>query len=57
MRFKVPLGTGQKTGWFYDQASNRRAMIKYVRGRTGARRVQLRWRLGPLRGEGAARAT
>jgi 23S rRNA (cytosine1962-C5)-methyltransferase len=33
VRFKVPLVTGQKTGWFYDQASNRRAMLKYVRGR------------------------
>jgi len=33
VRFKVPIGTGQKTGWFYDQAVNRRAVIKYVRGR------------------------
>ncbi|NJD32898.1 MAG: class I SAM-dependent rRNA methyltransferase [Gammaproteobacteria bacterium] len=33
VRFKVPLGGGQKTGWFYDQASNRRTLLKYVAGR------------------------
>jgi 23S rRNA (cytosine1962-C5)-methyltransferase len=33
VRFKVPLTRGQKTGWFYDQASNRRALLKYVPGR------------------------
>ena len=33
VRFKVPIGTGQKTGWFYDQAANRRALLKFVRGR------------------------
>jgi 23S rRNA (cytosine1962-C5)-methyltransferase len=33
VRFKVPLVTGQKTGWFYDQAANRRALLKYVAGR------------------------
>ena len=33
VRFRVPLGAGQKTGWFYDQALNRRAAMKYVRGR------------------------
>ena len=32
MRFEVPIGSGQKTGWFYDQAANRRALLKYVRG-------------------------
>jgi len=32
-RFRVPLGSGQKTGWFYDQRSNRLAMHKYVRGK------------------------
>ena len=32
MRFFVPLGHGQKTGWFYDQAANRSALLKYVRG-------------------------
>jgi len=29
--FSVPLGAGQKTGWFYDQRSNRLMMHKYVR--------------------------
>ena len=33
VRFHVPLGHGQKTGWFYDQAANRRALVKYVAGR------------------------
>jgi 23S rRNA (cytosine1962-C5)-methyltransferase len=32
VRFRVPLGAGQKTGWFYDQAANRAAFLKYVRG-------------------------
>lgn len=31
-RFEVSPGEGQKTGWFYDQASNRRAFLKYVAG-------------------------
>jgi 23S rRNA (cytosine1962-C5)-methyltransferase len=31
--FNVPLGAGQKTGWFYDQRSNRLMMHKYVRGK------------------------
>ena len=30
MRFRVPLGAGQKTGWFYDQAANR-ARVPQVR--------------------------
>ena len=29
--FQAPLAEGQKTGWFFDQAANRRAMEKYVR--------------------------
>ena len=29
--FQVPLGAGQKTGWFFDQRSNRLAMHKYVK--------------------------
>ncbi len=33
VRFEVPLGAGQKTGWFYDQRSNRQALHKYVPGR------------------------
>jgi len=32
-RFELPLGEGQKTGWFFDQRSSRLAMHKYVRGR------------------------
>jgi 23S rRNA (cytosine1962-C5)-methyltransferase len=31
LRFTVPLKEGQKTGWFFDQAANRRALTKYVR--------------------------
>lgn len=30
--FHVPLAEGQKTGWFFDQAANRRALLKYVAG-------------------------
>jgi 23S rRNA (cytosine1962-C5)-methyltransferase len=33
VQFEVPLGAGQKTGWFYDQRSNRQAMHKYVKDR------------------------
>ncbi len=33
VRFRVPALTGQKTGWFFDQAANRRALLKYVEGR------------------------
>lgn len=32
LRFTAPLAGGQKTGWFYDQAANRRALAKYVGG-------------------------
>ncbi len=31
LEFRVPLREGQKTGWFYDQAANRAALVKYVR--------------------------
>jgi 23S rRNA (cytosine1962-C5)-methyltransferase len=31
LTFTVPFAEGQKTGWFYDQASNRRALAQYVR--------------------------
>jgi len=31
LHFKAPLAEGQKTGWFFDQAANRRALSKYVR--------------------------
>jgi 23S rRNA (cytosine1962-C5)-methyltransferase len=32
VKFQVPLGSGQKTGWFFDQAANRLALRKYVGG-------------------------
>ncbi|TXH04955.1 MAG: class I SAM-dependent rRNA methyltransferase [Nevskiaceae bacterium] len=32
VRFAVPLKTGQKTGWFYDQHDNRDRLARYVRG-------------------------
>ena len=44
--------TGQKTGWFYDQAANRAAFLKYVQRRARAGRVQLPRRLGPRGGAG-----
>jgi 23S rRNA (cytosine1962-C5)-methyltransferase len=31
LEFQAPLAEGQKTGWFFDQAANRRALCKYVR--------------------------
>ena len=31
LEFQAPLAEGQKTGWFFDQAANRRALTKYVR--------------------------
>lgn len=30
LEFEAPLIEGQKTGWFFDQAANRRALPKYV---------------------------
>ena len=30
VEFQAPLAAGQKTGWFFDQAANRRALPKYV---------------------------
>ena len=56
--FRVPLGGGQKTGWFFDQASNRLALRKYV---GGARVLDVfsylgAWGLGALRA-GATEAT
>lgn len=32
--FEVPVREGQKTGWFFDQASNRKSLLKYVRNAT-----------------------
>jgi 23S rRNA (cytosine1962-C5)-methyltransferase len=31
LEFQAPLLEGQKTGWFFDQAANRRALPKYLR--------------------------
>jgi 23S rRNA (cytosine1962-C5)-methyltransferase len=30
LKFEAPLSEGQKTGWFFDQAANRRALSKYL---------------------------
>jgi 23S rRNA (cytosine1962-C5)-methyltransferase len=30
LEFEAPLVEGQKTGWFFDQAANRRALSRYV---------------------------
>jgi len=32
VRFEVPLRTGQKTGWFYDQRANRARLRAYAKG-------------------------
>jgi 23S rRNA (cytosine1962-C5)-methyltransferase len=31
LEYRAPLLDGQKTGWFFDQAANRRALSRYVR--------------------------
>ena len=31
LTFQAPLAEGQKTGWFFDQAANRRSLARYVR--------------------------
>ena len=31
-KFEVPLASGQKTGWFFDQQDNRGRLLRYVRG-------------------------
>jgi 23S rRNA (cytosine1962-C5)-methyltransferase len=31
LEYAAPLAEGQKTGWFFDQAANRRTLVKYVR--------------------------
>lgn len=56
--YQVPLGSGQKTGWFFDQAANRLALRKYV---GGARVLDVfsylgAWGLGALKA-GATEAT
>jgi 23S rRNA (cytosine1962-C5)-methyltransferase len=30
LEFEAPLAEGQKTGWFFDQSANRRALVKYL---------------------------
>ena len=30
LKFQVPLAAGQKTGWFFDQAANRRSLPQYM---------------------------
>lgn len=32
LSFTAPLATGQKTGWFYDQAANRRQFLPLIKG-------------------------
>lgn len=32
--FRAPLASGQKTGWFFDQAANRQSFLSLARGRT-----------------------
>jgi 23S rRNA (cytosine1962-C5)-methyltransferase len=32
VRFSIPIKTGQKTGWFYDQRDNRDRLSRYVNG-------------------------
>jgi 23S rRNA (cytosine1962-C5)-methyltransferase len=56
--YQAPLGGGQKTGWFFDQAANRLSLRKYV---GGARVLDVfsylgAWGLGALRA-GATEAT
>jgi 23S rRNA (cytosine1962-C5)-methyltransferase len=34
VRFEVPVKTGQKTGWFFDQRSNRDRLARYVGGKS-----------------------
>lgn len=34
VRFEIPIKTGQKTGWFFDQRSNRDALAPYVAGKS-----------------------
>jgi 23S rRNA (cytosine1962-C5)-methyltransferase len=58
VQYQVPLGGGQKTGWFFDQAANRLALRKYV---GGARVLDVfsylgAWGLGALKA-GATEAT
>jgi len=58
VHYQLPVSTGQKTGWFFDQASNRASLRKYVQG---ARVLDVfsylgAWGLGALKA-GAAEVT
>jgi 23S rRNA (cytosine1962-C5)-methyltransferase len=58
LSYRVPLGAGQKTGWFYDQAANRARLARYLS--PGARVLDVcayagAWALAALR-QGAASA-
>ena len=58
LAFEAPLAGGQKTGWFFDQAQNRRAFLRYV---GGARVLDVfcylgAWAIGALK-HGASDAT
>lgn len=58
VNYQLPVSTGQKTGWFFDQASNRAGLHKYVKG---ARVLDVfsylgAWGLGALKA-GAAEVT
>ena len=58
-RFRASLASGQKTGWFYDQAANRARLLRYLR--PGARVLDVfsyvgAWAIRALRA-GAASAT
>jgi 23S rRNA (cytosine1962-C5)-methyltransferase len=59
VRFIAPLATGQKTGWFYDQAANRERLHRYLT--PGARVLDVcsyvgAWAITALKG-GAGAAT
>jgi len=32
VQFSIPVQTGQKTGWFFDQADNRSRLVRHLRG-------------------------
>ncbi|MET0498999.1 MAG: class I SAM-dependent methyltransferase, partial [Steroidobacteraceae bacterium] len=58
VHYQLPVSTGQKTGWFFDQATNRASLRKYVQG---ARVLDVfsylgAWGLGALKA-GAAEVT
>jgi 23S rRNA (cytosine1962-C5)-methyltransferase len=46
LEFQAPLAEGQKTGWFFDQAANRRSPCQVHSRSAGAGCIQLRRRLG-----------